>query len=50
MDKQTKTKRREYNQEKVKECQRQDFLKYKEANPGESQTNGQTNKNKKTRM
>ena len=33
MDKQTKTKRRECNLEKVKECQRRDFLKHKEANP-----------------
>ena len=33
MGKQAKTKRRECNLEKVRECQRQDFLKYKEANP-----------------
>ena len=33
MENQTKTKRRECNLEIVKECQRQDFLKYKEANP-----------------
>ena len=33
MEKQAKTKRPECHLEKVRECQRQDFLKYKEANP-----------------
>ena len=33
MDIKTKTKRRKCNVEKVQECQRRLFLKYKEANP-----------------
>ena len=37
MEKQAKTKRRECHLEKVRECQRQGFKKYKQANPDKVQ-------------
>ena len=45
--KQVKTKRRECNLEKVRECQRRDFLKFKEANPEKVKQMGKQVKTKR---
>ena len=44
MEKQAKTKRRECHLEKVRECQRQGFKKYKQANPDKVQLSYKRNR------